>query len=178
MTTVEIKEQVRARDGYKCVKCGLTQEEFARRQRLALGNRSICMERLHVHRRVQDGEYSLENCETLCPSCHSKQRRDITGEWRRRPRKRLVQFSVIGTVCKAFGWNQRELATNLFGEAALPRVYDSYPDYPYWDPWAFYPNEQEAAAIRSLFPVAQELEKRRQKDLWEVRAGRRPSYPS
>ncbi len=55
----KIKEEIRLRDSHSCRECGLNQE----------------FPRLEVHRIVPEkdgGIYSLENCITVCRSCHKK----------------------------------------------------------------------------------------------------------
>lgn len=60
MTTLEIKEAVRQRDGYCCSKCGITQNAYK-----AETGRS-----LDVHRVSPGSEYSVDGCISLCQPCH------------------------------------------------------------------------------------------------------------
>lgn len=77
-----IKDAVRARDGHRCTDCGITGPEHAARI-TGPGSRT---KTLHVHRLIADGAYSLENCKTVCPTCHCKYRRDYLGLLPKRPR--------------------------------------------------------------------------------------------
>ena len=58
----EIKASVRARDGFKCAKCGLTNEEN-------IAKSGVCLD---VHRRVPASKYTVDGCITLCKPCHRK----------------------------------------------------------------------------------------------------------
>lgn len=59
----ELKELVRARDGYRCFLCGLTQKEHVAAYDFAL----------HVHRLHPGRRYTLAGCVTLCQPCHNTQ---------------------------------------------------------------------------------------------------------
>jgi hypothetical protein len=67
-----IKAAVRERDGYCCVRCGMTNEEHRKKYRGSPGRRGRS---LHVHRKDPGGLYSLEGCETLCYACHAREPR-------------------------------------------------------------------------------------------------------
>lgn len=71
-SSLALKDAIRKRDGYRCVDCGRTQESLQDRPPV---NHTI-QKRLHVHRIEADGPYSFENCKTVCPSCHTRYRRD------------------------------------------------------------------------------------------------------
>lgn len=59
-----IKAAVRRRDGYLCTGCGVSQSEYAKRNRF--------LKRLEVHR-VQPGSlYTVAGCVTLCKQCHRR----------------------------------------------------------------------------------------------------------
>lgn len=60
MNVVALKRAVRERDGFRCVECGMTNEEH-----LAKSGTS-----LQVHRLVPRSRYTLEGCVTLCHKCH------------------------------------------------------------------------------------------------------------
>lgn len=58
-----VKELVRLRDGYKCVHCGMTNEQHS----------NYYGRNLDVHRRERGSAYTLDGCETVCRQCHAKQ---------------------------------------------------------------------------------------------------------
>lgn len=79
--TFGVKNAVRARDGHKCVECGITNKKHLR-----IRGRS-----LHVHRQIPGSPYTVEGCITLCHWCHcrrhgSKRR----GRWKPVPSNRLM----------------------------------------------------------------------------------------
>lgn len=64
MTSKELlafKKNVRARDGYCCTECGLTNEESLRRHGASL----------EIHRVIPGSDYTMNGCITLCKICHS-----------------------------------------------------------------------------------------------------------
>lgn len=63
LTERTIKEQVRARDNYRCTKCGITQARH-----VEIYNRI-----LDVHRLTPGSEYTVDGCVTLCQFCHGPQ---------------------------------------------------------------------------------------------------------
>ena len=65
-----VKEAVRARDGYRCAQCGLSQADHVAR----VGRR------LEVHRITPGSLYSLEGCVTLCRDCHASRPRRDSGQ--------------------------------------------------------------------------------------------------
>lgn len=82
MTSTEacrIKEAVRERDGYKCTRCGMTNEEHQERYKESCGWKAG--RSLHVHRKVPVLGYSLSNCVTLCYPCHGMERRPPDGDF-------------------------------------------------------------------------------------------------
>lgn len=70
MTVQKIKDAVRARDGYRCVHCGMSQDEHLRRYGC----------RLHVHRKRPGSKYTQAGSETVCFSCHGPLPRRAWGE--------------------------------------------------------------------------------------------------
>lgn len=60
MGDIDVKAAVRARDGHKCQKCGMTSEQHQERYETAL----------HVHRLLPGSAYIEEWCVTLCTNCH------------------------------------------------------------------------------------------------------------
>ncbi len=58
----KFKDKVRARCGWKCQACGMTQEE-----QVARTGRS-----LSIHRYDPDGDYEKANCVALCQGCHCR----------------------------------------------------------------------------------------------------------
>lgn len=57
-----MKAKVRERDGFKCVKCGMSNDEHIK----------WCGRQLDVHRKTPGSFYTLEGCETLCKKCHPR----------------------------------------------------------------------------------------------------------
>ena len=57
---LDIKEAVRERDGCRCSRCGMTQEEHL----------SAFGRRLDVHRLEPGEAYTVEGCVALCRPCH------------------------------------------------------------------------------------------------------------
>lgn len=62
MSDLEVKAKVRARDGYACRKCGMTDAEHQAQHGQAL----------HVHRLWPGSPYIVEWCVTLCSECHGR----------------------------------------------------------------------------------------------------------
>jgi hypothetical protein len=62
---LRIKATVRARDGFACTRCCLSEEE----------HRARFGRRLYVHRVKPGTLYTVEGCVTLCRTCHGSQRR-------------------------------------------------------------------------------------------------------
>lgn len=60
MNICKLKDDVRARDGYRCTKCGMTADEHRRRYGKTLD----------THRIVPGSPYTMEGCQTLCKPCH------------------------------------------------------------------------------------------------------------
>jgi hypothetical protein len=70
---VEIKAIVRYRDGYRCVECGMTARQHARRYGRGL----------EVHRIVPGSRYSVDSCVTLCQGCHKDKPKSPRGSCQR-----------------------------------------------------------------------------------------------
>lgn len=66
----DVKAAVRARDGFRCTRCGLTNE----------AHRARCGKQLQVHRLKPRSAYTLEGCVTLCSTCHGPQPKGDGGE--------------------------------------------------------------------------------------------------
>jgi hypothetical protein len=64
-----VKRAVRERDGYRCTKCGMTDDQH--REAHGVG--------LHVHRAVPGSLYHLDGCVTLCRGCHGTRVRRAPG---------------------------------------------------------------------------------------------------
>src|ERR1043166_7209937 len=71
MNVLEIKEAVRARVGYRCTECGLSNDQHIADYGQAL----------HVHRVFPGGQYSLARgfCVTLCRVCHGGKEKSPPG---------------------------------------------------------------------------------------------------
>lgn len=91
-----IREQVRERDGRRCVDCGMTSEQSV----------EVYGKELDVHRLVRGSAYTLAGCVTVCRSCHSK-----------RHQKPATKKAVKVTLATAFHDRLRE-AARLVGAGA------------------------------------------------------------
>jgi DNA-binding transcriptional regulator YiaG len=104
----DIKAAVRARDGYRCVRCGKTEERYVFRGR---------RRQLSVHRKVPGSEYSLEGCETLCASCHRVVHKELgtykNRRYPRHPRPSRVSPEEISELMRLRNWSIEDLAKNL-----------------------------------------------------------------
>lgn len=60
MTQAEIKAAVRERDGMRCTKCGMTNQEHIAKYR----------DSLDVHRLDPGTKYTVDGCVTVCKPCH------------------------------------------------------------------------------------------------------------
>lgn len=61
---------VRQRDGFKCTRCEMTNADHIVKHK----------SQLHVHRLIpgcKGGEYTLENCVSLCKRCHDREPKGI-----------------------------------------------------------------------------------------------------
>jgi 5-methylcytosine-specific restriction endonuclease McrA len=67
---VSVKDEVRARDGYRCTRCGLSNQDHE----LRYGRQ------LDVHRVVPGSRYGAEGCVTLCKKCHGDEPRRAPGQ--------------------------------------------------------------------------------------------------
>lgn len=74
MNEPQIKAAVRKRDGHKCTRCGMTNQES-----LEVFRRS-----LDVHRLTPGAPYTVEGCVTLCRACHGPEPKLPHGEGARR----------------------------------------------------------------------------------------------
>ena len=55
-----VKDAVRKRDGFRCVRCGITNER----------NKEVYGRQLDVRRRRPGSAYTVDGCETLCRACN------------------------------------------------------------------------------------------------------------
>lgn len=78
------KQQVKDRDGWKCVDCGMTEKE----------HKAYFMRGLHVHRKTPTLGYTVDNCDTVCDKCH-KARHGARAFGARKPR--TCGYRVIQT---------------------------------------------------------------------------------
>jgi 5-methylcytosine-specific restriction endonuclease McrA len=77
-SVLAIKERIRARDGYRCAECGMTQADHVERYRHVLD----------IHRNEPGSVYSLAPgaCVTLCRPCHGPKAKREPGSFRRKYR--------------------------------------------------------------------------------------------
>lgn len=81
----EIKSAVRARDGFRCTQCGMSNEEHLQKT-----GRS-----LEVHRLTPGSPYTMEGCKTLCRRCHGSKPKRAKGTFDLgHPGKQQVMFRV------------------------------------------------------------------------------------
>lgn len=69
MSELAVKGAVRARDGFRCVGCSMTNDEHRRRYG----------RELDVHRKTPGGLYAIDDCETLCRFCHGSKPKSNVG---------------------------------------------------------------------------------------------------
>jgi 5-methylcytosine-specific restriction endonuclease McrA len=106
MTPLEVKAVVRYRDGYRCTRCGMTNEDHIRDH-----GRS-----LDVHRIVPGSAYTLEGCETVCRACHSKMPRRDWGTVERTHRH--FRFSgEFARLIREYAKKKEESINSVFGQA-------------------------------------------------------------
>lgn len=60
ISVAKIKAAARARDGYACKQCGMTNT----------AHKEATGRQLQVHRLTPGSEYTLDGCVTLCSTCH------------------------------------------------------------------------------------------------------------
>jgi 5-methylcytosine-specific restriction endonuclease McrA len=63
MTSHQIKDAVRKRDGFRCVQCQMTRKQHHDRYGFDLD----------VHRLEPGSKYTIDGCVTVCRSCHGPQ---------------------------------------------------------------------------------------------------------
>jgi 5-methylcytosine-specific restriction endonuclease McrA len=95
-----IRAAVRQRDGYRCTKCGITEQEHKDRY----GVKS-----LHVHRLVPGSLYSLKGCISLCCVCHGMEPNGQPGDRDLSYRKARTpeQLSEIARKASQARWAKR-----------------------------------------------------------------------
>jgi hypothetical protein len=64
-----VKRAVRERDGMKCVRCGMTNDQHRRKSR----------RQLEVHRITPGSRYTVAGCMTLCLECHRGEPKQTVG---------------------------------------------------------------------------------------------------
>lgn len=67
MDLVKLKDSIRARDGFRCTRCGMTREAHMKEFRRDL----------EVHRVLPGLWYGENNCVTMCRPCHNAMPKDI-----------------------------------------------------------------------------------------------------
>lgn len=65
---LDLKERVRARDGFCCIDCGMSQDENIERHD----------RKLEVHRQIPGTPYTETGCVSLCQECHKNRHRGST----------------------------------------------------------------------------------------------------
>lgn len=105
---VQVKTNVRKRDGYRCVRCGMTNRTHIRKHR----------RQLHVHRRIRGSRYNESGCETLCLGCHVEAHRDDPRPVVKPRNKKLILSERIGFVVPA-SWLERAEAKAISMGLAL-----------------------------------------------------------
>lgn len=70
MNVLQTKAAVRARDGFRCTGCGMTNDEHKARYK---------GKSLHVHRSSPGSEYTVDGCVSLCYVCHGPKPRSKVG---------------------------------------------------------------------------------------------------
>lgn len=69
MTREEVKEAVRERDGYRCTKCGMSEDDHV----------AETGRRMDVHRTSPGSVYTVAGCVLLCRVCHGPEPKRPTG---------------------------------------------------------------------------------------------------
>lgn len=87
LTSAAIKRAVRLRDGWRCRKCGMSQEE----------HRRIYGKALEVHRLTPGSPYTIAGCETRCVPCHGPEPKS--------PPKRKAYVTVFVDEATALRWD-------------------------------------------------------------------------
>lgn len=118
------KDRVRQRDGHKCTKCGISQEQYQK----------VSGRRLDVHRLVPGSPYTMEGCITVCKGCHDR----IHSEIGKSPRSKstlVLKMSPlfarkVRLYCAINDLTHKKLLQKLVGdavaesEARFPKAYE------------------------------------------------------
>jgi hypothetical protein len=110
MNEFAVKNFVRARDGYKCVDCGMTADEHKRNTGRTLD----------VHRMTQGSKYTVDDCVTLCRSCHAKKPTSP------RPTQTWQRFSVHFSDEQHAGLMEIRASSGLMFSELIRRAVDAY----------------------------------------------------
>lgn len=86
MNEAAVKGAVRFRDGFRCVKCGMTNDQH--KAKYGRG--------LQVHRKEPGSVYTIDGCVTLCVPCHAPEPRKWRGKYRPRLKGRKVIRMELG----------------------------------------------------------------------------------
>lgn len=129
MSQSAIKAAVRTRDGFRCVDCGMTNDESI----------ALTEIQLDVHRLVPGSDYSVDGCVTLCRSCHGKKPRALEDLWGADPDEvgvlvlfwytalpaDRIKYLAMKNIADARGIN----LVDAFEEAVNRYIGDASPDY-------------------------------------------------
>jgi hypothetical protein len=108
---LQVKAEVRARDGFRCTKCGMTNADHL----------AICGKSLEVHRVVPGSVYTLSGCITVCRSCHDQLPRRNHGEKETAEGFGAVRLeSVVYTMARVISVVTKENLSDLLSEICRP----------------------------------------------------------
>ena len=117
MSSNEVNEAVRERDGHRCRECGLADVDHVER----FGRR------LEVHRITPGSLYTLDGCVLLCCTCHgAKPKRESGGgtvDLEKEQQRYMPGYrSVVVTIDNPEGWLDVDEACKLVGDVSRRRI--------------------------------------------------------